>query len=366
MGEVRSFTEEHADGVARLYFRSVRGQDREPGKTLPAYFTELHLHNPWATPEVPALVYIEKGKVVGALGILPRDMEFRGRPVRVATMTLYMVDPEYRNGPAAIHLLRRALKGPQDFSWTDGASGHVGALWSAMGGYADAPYAFNWFRILRPLGTARMGLDRIGKAGRYLKPFSGLVTAPGDFLLSKAPHEALREPVSPCAAKAVNAEMLLECIQTLGWSSTLKPVYTAETFPWLMHEAGQNRLGVFRMMTVSDSSGYCGWFIYYALRGGPAFVMQIGVRRKDDFRNVLLALFHDAWHQGSVCVKGAAIPEYSTAMTELGCIFRHPHDRVVVHSKNSEIANAVRTGEAALSRLDGIAWLRFSAEPWDQ
>ena len=28
MGEIQSFTEEHAEGVARLYFRSVRGQDR--------------------------------------------------------------------------------------------------------------------------------------------------------------------------------------------------------------------------------------------------------------------------------------------------------------------------------------------------
>ena len=101
-------------------------------------------------------------------------------------------------------------------------------------------------------------------------------------------------------------------------------------------------------------------------RAGASFVMQIGVRRKDDFRNVLLALFHDAWHQGSVCVKGAAIPEHSTAMTELGCIFRHPHDRVVFHSRNPEIANAVRTGDAAITRLDGTGWMRFAWEPWDR
>jgi hypothetical protein len=28
MGEVKSFTEEYADGVASLYFRAVRGQNR--------------------------------------------------------------------------------------------------------------------------------------------------------------------------------------------------------------------------------------------------------------------------------------------------------------------------------------------------
>jgi hypothetical protein len=365
MGEVLSFTEEHAEGVARLYFRAVRGQDRAPGKSLPAYFTELHLHNPWASADMPALVYVEDGKVVGTLGVLPRTMEFRGRPIRIATMTLFMVDPTCRNGPG-IQLLGKFLKGPQEFSWTDGASGHVGTLWSALGGYADAPYAFNWFRILRPFGTLRMGLDRIGKAGQYLKPFSGLMTTPGDFLLSKAPVELLREPLSPCTAEQVNAEKLLGCIQTLGWRSTLKPLYTAETFPWLMREAGQDQWGIFRTMIVSDSKGPCGWFVYYALRGGPASILQLGVRRRDDFRNVMLALFRDAWHLGCVCVKGAAIPEHATTMTELGCMYRHPHDRVVFHSKNPEIANAVRMGEAAITRLDGILWLRISAERWDQ
>ena len=133
MGEIQVFTEEHAEGAARLYLRAVRGQDRPPGKELPEYFRQLHLTNPWASPEMPALVYLEKGKVIGTIGVVPRTMEFRGRPIVIATKSIYMVDPEYRNGPAAIQLLRRMLKGPQEFSWTDGASGHVGALWKAMG-----------------------------------------------------------------------------------------------------------------------------------------------------------------------------------------------------------------------------------------
>jgi hypothetical protein len=315
---------------------------------------------------MPPLVYLDKGKVVGALGVLPRTMEFRGRPIRIATMTLYMVDPDYRNGPA-VQLLSRLLKGPQEFSWTDGASGSVAALWGAMGGHAASSYSSNWIRILRPLATARMGLDRIGRAGRLLGPAAGLLSATGDYLISKTPWKALREPVSPYSSKPVSPEELLGCIQELGWREALKPHYTAETFPWLMREAATNRTGVLRMMTVSNAEGErSGWFIYFAVRGGASFVLQIGVRRKQDFKNTLLALFHDAWRQGSACVKGAAIPQYLTAMTELQCIFRHPHDRVVIHSRNPEIANALRTGEAAITRLDGIGWLRFASENWEQ
>jgi len=282
-------------------------------------------------------------------------------------MTLYMVDPEYRNGPAAIQLLRRALKGPQEFSWTDGASGSVSALWSAMGGHSASLYGLNWIRILRPFGTARMGMDRAGSAGRLLKPISALLTAPSDFLLSKIPASALQEPVSSYTSRLVSAEELLRCIQELGWREALKPRYTQESFPWLMTEAAKSRLGSLRLMTVSNAEGErCGWFIYFAARDGAAFVLQIGLRDKGDFKNTLLALFRDAWQQGSVCVRGASIPQYLTAMTELHCIFRHPHDRVAIHSRNREIANAVRMGEAAISRLDGIGWLRFSQEQWDQ
>jgi hypothetical protein len=366
MGEVQSFTAEHADAVARIYLRAGRGQDRSPGKNLPDYISHLHLCNPWASPDIPSLVYLDKGKVVGALCILPRTMEFQGKPLRMATMTLYLVDPDHRNGPAGIQLLRRALKGPQDLSWTDGASGSVSALWTAMGGHTASPYAFNWVRILRPLGMARLGLDRMGRAGRLLKPVSALAI-PADRLLSKVPLAILRAPVSPYGSKPVSTAELLECIQQLGWREALKPSYSSDTFPWLIDEAAQSKWGALRMLTVSNAEGErCGWCIYYAVPGGQAFVLQIGVRRKEDFRNVLLALFRDAWQQGSVCVKGAAIPQYLTAMTELHCFFRHPQDRVVVHSGNPDIASALRTGEAAITRLDGIGWMRFSRETWDQ
>jgi len=366
MGEVRNFTEEHATGTARLYLRAVRGQDRPPGKGLVEYFGQLHLSNPWASPDMPTLVYLEKGKLVGVIGVVPRTLDLRGRPVTIATMSIYMVDPDYRNGPAAIQLLRGMLKGPQEMSWTDGASGSVHALWSALGGFRGSSYAFNWIRVLRPFGMARSGLDRIGRFGRAVKPVSGLLTVPADLLLSKLPLGPLREPVSPYRSKPVSSEELLECIRQLNWRETLKPHYTPETFPWLMREAAENQMGSLRTLTVSNENDErCGWLIYYAVPGGASFVLQIGVRENSDFKNVLLALFQDAWRQGSAAVKGASIPQFLTVLTEQFCFFRHPYDRVVVHSKNPEIVNAIRSGDAAITRLDGTSWMRFASERWN-
>jgi hypothetical protein len=178
---------------------------------------------------------------------------------------------------------------------------------------------------------------------------------------------ALRRPVTPYTAKLVNAGELLACIHEIGWKESLKPLYGADDFSWLIGEAAKNLWGELRTMTVSNPEGELrGWFVYYGTPGGSSLVLQIGVRGKEDFRDTLSALFRDAWDIGSVCVKGASIPQYLTAMTELHCLFRHPYDRVVAHSKDPAIANAIKTGEAAISRLDGNGWLRFSRDPWDR
>src|ERR1035441_4638884 len=122
---------------------------KAPGKALPKYLCDIFLANPWASPETPTLVYLEGGKIVGMVGVLPRPMEFRGKPIVAVTTTQFMVHPEFR-GPAAIQLLRRVFQGPQDMTWTDGAAEEVSGLWTALGGYPASLYAFNWIRILRP------------------------------------------------------------------------------------------------------------------------------------------------------------------------------------------------------------------------
>src|SRR5438105_2704562 len=165
MGEIQTFGEEHATGVAALYFKAMRGKPNPPGQRLAQYLREILLSNPWVEPGISSLVYLEKGKIVGNLGVVPRRMDFRGHPITVAVTTQFMVDPDYRRGSAAVQLLRSFFQGPQDMSWTDGAAEEVNGIWTALGGFTAPLYAFNWIRILRPFGTARIGLDRIGKVG---------------------------------------------------------------------------------------------------------------------------------------------------------------------------------------------------------
>ena len=97
--------------------------------------------------------------------------------------------------------------------------------------------------------------------------------------------------------------------------------------------------------------------MYYANPGQPAFVLRIDWQRQHHFTQVLLALFQDAWEQGASAVKGPAIPQFLTTLTEQHCLFRQPYSCVVGHARDPEIINAFRSGDASLSaaRCRGVA-----------
>jgi hypothetical protein len=182
--------------------------------------------------------------------------------------------------------------------------------------------------------------------------------------LSKLPFGALRLPTSTFASRALSAEELFDCIQDIGWRDSLKPAYELASFRWMMSEVARaHALGELRMMTVLDPQGVrCGWFAYCAKAGGTAHILQIGVRRRDQFDPTLRALFRDAWHAGCIVVKGQSIPQFLTNLTGQFCLFRHASSAALVHSRDPDLLNTVRAGEAALSFLDGESWLRFSSE----
>jgi hypothetical protein len=366
MEEIRAFSEEHVRDVANLYLSAGRGEFRPAPPALEDAFRECFLGNPWVSPEISPLVYMEKGKLVGFLGVIPRPMQFRGRAIRAATITVWLVDHKLHRGLAGMKLLRHLLNGPQDFSITDGAGNETSTIYTALGARVSPVYSFNWVRTLRPFQTVRGVFDRMGGVLAKLKGPSGVVTAPLDFLLSKLPVEALKRPKSACSSKLVSAGELLECIQEAGGREALRPAYSMPSFGWLLSQAGKSEghQGL-RMATVHNPEGArCGWFVHYATPGHPSFVLQIGCHRRRQFTDVLLALFEDAWEQGASAVKGQAIPQFLTPLTEQYCLFRQPYACVIGHSRDAEIMQAFQVADTALSRLDAGAWLPFSTGAW--
>jgi hypothetical protein len=366
MGEVRAFTEEHVRDAAGLYLKSMRGQNRPAPESLQDYFREIFFGNPWATPEIPSLVCLEKGKLVGFMGVIPRSMQFRGRPIRMAVGTQFVVERDTYRGPAAFELVRHLFRGPQELTFTDGSGEAAAQVWTAAGARVARLYSFNWIRFLHPCQGALGFLDRSGGAlPRLLKAASGMVAPPIDYLLSKA-LPGFGRSNSRYSARLVSADELLLSIQESRGREPLRPVYTPDQFNWLMSQAARaTRNGQLRMMTVHSTGGEpAGSFVYYAKPHAAAYVLQIGWRRRDHFPEILRALLEDAWDQRASAVKGQAIPQFLTALSEQQCLFRQLDSSVVAYSTDPDILNSLLLGDAAISRLDGECWLRFSSEPW--
>jgi hypothetical protein len=366
MGEIRAFTQEHLTDVCALFLRGMRGRAGAPTGELQNYFREIFFSNPWASPEFPSLLYFDNSKLAGFLGVLPRQMDFRGRSIRVAVTSQLVVDRQQHRGFAGIELLRHFLNGPQDLSFCDGVSEQAHRIWVGLGAQAARLYSFNWLRVLRPFGAARSFGDRIEGILGVLGRTAAVGAAPLDFLISKLPHPALRPPVSKCTSTPLKVEQLYCCVQEVGWCEALKPSYGLPSFQWLMAQVASNRsAGDLLMAAVHDPSGHlCGYYVCQAKRGGHASVLQIGVRRHDLFDDVLGALFRDVWQHGSTSVKGQAIPFALVNLTNQYCLFRQAHTCVLFQTKDPAIADAILRGDAALSRLDGECWLRFAVESW--
>jgi hypothetical protein len=366
MGEICAFAEEHVGEVSALFLRGMRGRKDAPVKALQDYFREIFFTNPWASPEFPSLVYFDRGKLVGFLGVMPRQMEFRGRKIRVAVTSQLVVDREQHRGLAALELLRRYMRGPQDLSFCDGVSESVDKLWMSAGASPSRLYSFNWLRMLRPFGTGRSFADRLHGPLRIVGRAISAAAGPADFLVSKLPHPALRPPRSECVSTELNADEMYRLMQEVGWREALRPSYQLSDFQWLMAQVALNRpLGDLRMTAVHQPDGdLCGYHICLVQRGGHATALQIGVRRHDLFDKVLGALFRDVWQHGASSVKGQAIPWALVNLTEHYCLFRQPNTSVLFQARDPEIQNAIFRGDAALSRLDGEYCLRFATEAW--
>ena len=366
MGEIRTFTEEYVADVSQLCLRGMRGRSEPAGAALQAYFRDIFFASPWSSPDFPSLVYFDHGKLVGFLGVVPRQMKFRGRCVNVAVATQFTIDREQHRGFAAMELLRRLFKGPQDLTYTDGAGDPVHVLWSSAGAHPSRLYSFVWRRVLRPFGTARSFTNRIGGPLGILARTAGVAAAPLDLLASKLPVAAFRTPRSECISTPLDTEQMFHCMQEVGWREALAPSYDLPSFSWLMAQTAANRASGEILMTAVHKPGgdLCGYYICQVQRGGAASVLQIGVRRRDHFDHVLEALFRDACLRGASSVKGPAIPSALVNLTNHYCLFRQANTSVLFQSRDSAITEAILSGDAALSWLDGECWLRFATESW--
>jgi hypothetical protein len=326
---------------------------------LKTYFRRLFFENPWYDEELTSLVYLEDGsKISGFYGVVPRRMRMKGRPIRVAVSSQFMVDPSVRNRLAAVELQSAFFAGPQDLSLTDGANEASRKIWEGLGGFSAFPYSVHWTRLLRP---TRYFLERWKERG--LTSLVQLALLPvsmvADYLATHrrgAPFYQTEQ--SP--EEDLTWEMLIAHLPKFATTKSLCPDYDERSLRWLLEQASEKQShGKLHKALVRDGDGWIvGWYIYYLNPHGISQVLQI-VATKHSIRRVLDQLFFHAWRLGAYAISGRLDPEFITSLSAERCLFSFNGLQMLVHSRDADLREAIQQGDAFLTRLEGEWWMRL-------
>lgn len=358
MAGVRPLAAGDISAVAQLFSRVYPQKRWASQGECEAYFHEMFFANPWVDPRLPSWVAMEGARAVGFIGVVPRPMRLRGRPVQAAVVTQLMVEQDRRHGVAAAQLLRKALAGPQDLTISDGANESSRKMWEALGGLTSMLYSLQWRRLLRP---ARAALLRASSPqGRAAALLATPVAALAD---AYAAHYRALGRSSGLTEEPLDAGALVDGLAGVAPCVALSPRYDLASLQWLLGQArAKRRHGELQAHILRRPGGaIAGWFLYY-LNDTMSKVLQVcahvGVERA-----VLDHLFQHAWRRGAAAIEGRMEPRLGRLLGERHCLFHSTSAFALIHSRDAELLGALARGDAFFSRLEGEWWMRFVGEP---
>lgn len=309
------------------------------------------LDHPWHDEELPSLVAVDDdGSVVGFVAVQVRRMRFDERLIRGACLSHLIVSPGHRGGAAGALLLRRALSGPQDVSWSDSATDAVVRVWRTFGGDVDHARAADFMLVLRPAAWSRGILAarlRRRSVGRGLMPVGALpVQAAGGWLTGRDAPRTAGGLDGEDAGAALIAEHLPQISRRLRVGVAWDRAELEHTFEQV--EALHGRLTV---RLVRRRGVPVGWYAYVSLPGGVSRLLHLAAEgRATDA--VLGELVEHARESGSVVLAGRAEPHLEgslrSRLAALGFAWQP-----VIRARDPEVAAALGSSTSLLTRLDG-------------
>ena len=170
-------------------------------------------------------------------------------------------------------------------------------------------------------------------------------------------------PVQQHVCEELNAENLLECIQEFSSNRTLRPIYTENTFQWILNALrGKRRLGKLIGRQVRKDDGQrLGYYLYYANPNKMSQVLHVS-GRTGNIGKILQELAYDAWTNGAVALSGWLDPYNAEEMATHSSYLKYDYQTpLLIQSTDPTVELAVGSGRAFLTPLEG-EWSLWSHE----
>ena len=353
MDAIRPFRRDDIPDVVALYNEVFPATERSGTSDLESFFDIAFFGSPLTDEDGGSLVYLGSGgDILGFLGVQPRRLSIRGRTLHAAVCTKFMVARRAGINNAAVRMLRSVFDRPLDLVISDLANEPARRLWEGLGGRTALLGSLYWSRALRPARylvsriTGRRPLKSLAFAARPLADIADRVVA----------RHALRwfpRPVAGHTSENLDLDTLVTCLPTVCRERPLRPDYDARSLQWLLElMSDANPTKPLRKQLVRNAQReVVGWFLYFLERGGESNVVQMAASKRSA-EAVLQMLLADAWSQGSVVLSGRFEPGFVGPLSSHGCALSHG-PWMLVHSKQPDVLDAILSGEAFLSRLEG-------------
>jgi hypothetical protein len=356
---IRGFREDDIPPVARLWNTVFRARFSVASSDAEGFLERTLLSHPWSDSDLPSLVYAQRdGKIVGFLGACVRRMTFDGRPIRTISSAHFMIDPTAHAQGVGALLLGRLLSGPQELTTTDTASAATRALWRSLGGSTFQLGSVSWLRIFRVSPVAsralarRFGDERWFLRSRALWRLAEPVLDRALRLISPPSSRKEMQEVLSVALTPTNAAEHLPPI-TAGFR--MRPIYEEAYLAALFQDLDQFVDGVPVARVLQSAERPVGSYVYLLRPGEICPVLQVACR-EEDAGAVLDGLFEDARARGAAAIVGRVEPHLWESLAQNGALFFASDERRLIHSREPELLNAIYSGDALMTRLDGEWW----------
>jgi GNAT superfamily N-acetyltransferase len=354
MSDVRPLDAADIPAVAAL-FRTAMGPENPLSRPwLADFLRETLLDSPWMDPEIPSLVATDDGAIIGFIGSNVRHMVVDGRRMRGACCAHLVVDESARSRAVGPQLLGRYMGGPQDLTFTDTATEVVARMWRSFGGRSDGQRSTGWMLVLRP-GPWALAVGRARVQGRRAP---GLATVPAlPFHIGGSRLTGHREPEAgpPVETEPLSPALLLEHADAILKGVRVHLAYDEQYLTWLLGRLDAlYATSVVVRRLVRRGGRPVGWFIFVHDPGGPGRVLQVAARERDTDA-VVEALVGDARERGVTVLTGRIEANLVEPLRRRWAVLGFDA-RSLVHAQDLKVLNALASGPALLTRLDGEWW----------
>lgn len=360
MGQIRPLTAADMHSVAGLFQYAFKRKETSPPVALVDCLRAVYIDHPLAHESLPPLVYEGRTGLSGFVGRHRLPMRIGERHVNGALIGTIMSDSRAGEAMIGPKLLKAALAGNQDFSFTDTASDISLALGQRMGCTGLPNHSLNWIRIIRPAqwltGQASRRFSPLG----LLRPLAAITD---EMLCSRMkPNRprwlayARKKPGKAAVVADIDADTFAGLLNELSTRFALHPRWSMGELSTLTTQAMHKQdFGPAFMASVTDHRGQpTGCFLYHLNKGSSARVLQMMAAPGSE-GVVIDALIGHAADNGAAAVTGRTKPYLMEAMLGRRIGFTNSVSSMI-NTRDTDILAAITRGDVMLNGLVGEQW----------